>query len=282
MAIDTSAVGKTLDATTFEYTDRDVMLYALGVGAGADPAGGELDFVFEKNLKTLPTFAVIPAFPALGGIGKYLQFNPMMLLHGEQSITLNAPIPTTGKLTTQGKITGIYDKGSGALVSLEVETKNEAGEHLFTNTSGIFLRGEGGFGGDRGPSASGKNVPPERAPDHTVEYKTSPDQAALYRLSGDRNPLHIDPEFAKLGGFDRPIIHGLCTFGFVGRAVLHSVCGGDPAKFKSFEVRFSGVAVSGKKKVTQIWNDGDGKVLVQATTAERGEPVISNAAATIG
>ena len=278
MAIDTSAVGKDLDPMTFEYTDRDVMLYALGIGATAQ----DLNFVFEKNLQTLPTFGVVPAFPALGGIGKYMQFNPMMLLHGEQSITLNGPIPTSGKLTSQGKITGIYDKGSGALVNLEVETKDESGKLLFTNTSGIFLRGEGGFGGDRGPSASKKNLPPESAPDHTVEYKTSPNQAAIYRLSGDRNPLHIDPEFAKLGGFDQPIIHGLCTFGYVGRAVLEAVCGNDPAKLKSFEVRFSGVAYPGETIVTQIWNDADGKVLVQATTAERGEPVISNGSATIG
>ena len=278
MAIDPSAVGKELPDTTFEYTDRDVMLYALGVGATTD----ELNFVYEKNLQTLPTFGVIPAFPALGGIGKYMEFNPMMLLHGEQSITLNGPIPTSGKLTTGGTITGIYDKGSGALVNISVDTKDQSGNVLFTNTSGIFLRGEGGFGGDRGPSASKQNVPPERAPDHTVEYKTSPDQAAIYRLSGDRNPLHIDPDFAKMAGFDKPIIHGLCTFGHVGRAVLHAVCDGDPAKLKAFAVRFSGVAFPGETIVTQIWNDADGKVLVQATTAERGEPVISNASATIG
>lgn len=278
MAIDASAVGKELPETTFEYTERDVMLYALGVGATAD----ELSFVYEKNLQTLPTFGVIPAFPSLGGIGKYMEFNPMMLLHGEQSITLNGPIPTSGKLTTGGRITGIYDKGSGALVSISVDTKDESGNVLFTNTSSIFLRGEGGFGGERGPSASKKNLPPEREPDHTVEYKTSTDQAAIYRLSGDRNPLHIDPEFAKLGGFDKPIIHGLCTFGYVGRAVLQAVCDGDPAKLKSFEVRFSGVAFPGETIVTQMWNDSDGKVLIQATTAERGEPVISNASATIG
>jgi acyl dehydratase len=278
MALDLSAVGKTLPPSTYEYTDREVILYALGVGATT----GELDFVYEKNLKVLPTFAVIPAFPALAGIGRLLEFNPMMLLHGEQRIELRAPIPASGKLTTQGTITGIYDKGSGALVTTEAETKAEDGSVLFTNTFGAFIRGEGGFGGDRGPSASSKNVPPERAPDHTVEYKTSPEQAALYRLSGDRNPLHIDPDFAKMAGFDKPIIHGLCTFGHVGRAVLHACCGGDPARFKDFEVRFSGVAYPGETIVTRIWNESPTRVLVQATTAERGEPVISNAAATIG
>jgi multifunctional beta-oxidation protein len=277
MAIDLSAVGKELPPSTYEYTERDVMLYALGIGATTR----ELDFVYEKNLKIFPTFAVIPAFPALAGLGRVLEFNPVMLLHGEQRIELRAPIPTSGKLTTQGKVRAIYDKGSGALVIVDSETKDANGAVLFTNTFGAFIRGEGGFGGERGPSASQKNIPPERKPDHTVEYQTSPDQAALYRLSGDRNPLHIDPEVAKLGGFDRPILHGLCTFGHVGRAILHSCCGGDPARLKDFEVRFSGVVYPGETIVTDIWVDGR-TAIVQAKTKERGEAVISNAAATIG
>jgi len=278
MALDLSAVGKELPAQTYQYTDRDVILYALGVGATT----GELDFVYEKNLKVLPTFAVIPAFSVMMSIGQVLEFNPAMVLHGEQRIELRAPIPGSGTLTTQGKIGAIYDKGSGAVVVVESETKDAGGSVIFANTGSIFVRGAGGFGGERGPSASSKNVPPERAPDHTVEYKTSTDQAALYRLSGDRNPLHIDPDFAKLGGFDRPILHGLCTFGHVGRAVLHACCGGDPSRFKDFEVRFSGVVYPGETIVTQIWQESSSRVLVQAKTAERGEAVISNAAATIG
>jgi len=286
MALDLSAVGKELPPSTYEYTDREVMLYALGVGATTD----ELAFVYEKDLKVLPTFAVIPAFSGLMGIGRVLQFNPAMLLHGEHRIALRpdgrpsgrATIPSSGKLTTQGKIAAIYDKGSGALVVVEAETKDAGGTALFTNTFGAFIRGEGGFGGERGPSASGRNVPPEKKPDHVVEYATSPWQAALYRLSGDRNPLHIDPDFAKLAGFDRPILHGLCTFGHVGRAVLHACCGGDPARFKDFEVRFSGVVFPGETIVTEIWQESKDRVLVQARTKERGEPVISNAAATIG
>jgi acyl dehydratase len=278
MALDLSAVGKELPASTYEYNDRDVILYALGVGATTE----ELEFVYEKNLKVLPTFAVIPAFPALGGLGRVLEFNPVMLLHGEQRIQLRAPIPTKGKLTTQGKVSGIFDKGSGALVTVDSETKDESGTVLFTNAFGAFIRGEGGFGGERGPSASSKNVPPERAPDQRIEYRTSPDQATLYRLSGDRNPLHIDPDFAKMAGFDRPILHGLCTFGHVGRAILHGVCGGDTSKFKDFEVRFSGVVYPGETIVTDIWRESSDRVLVQARTAERGDAVISNAAATIG
>lgn len=275
MPLDLSAVGKELPPTTFTYDERDVMLYALGVGATTD----ELDFVYEKNLKVLPTFGVIPAFPSMGGMGRLLEFNPAMVLHGEQRIELHAPIPTKGTLTTQAKISAIYDKGSGAVVVVNADTRDAEGTLLFSNMFSTFIRGEGGFGGERGPSASSMNLPPERKPDHTVEYATSPSQAALYRLSGDRNPLHIDPEFAKLGGFDRPILHGLCTYGFVGRAALHTLCGGDPARFKSFYGRFSGVVFPGETIVTDIWVDGSQAVL-QARTKERGEPVLSNAAVT--
>jgi acyl dehydratase len=278
MAIDASVVGKELPPQTYEYTDRDVILYALGVGAGTQ----ELDFVYEKNLKVLPTFAVIPAFPVMAGVGQHVDLNPTMVLHGEQRFELRAPIPTKGKLTTAGKISAVYDKGSGAVIVVDSETKDATGTVLFANTASIFVRGAGGFGGERGPSATSRNIPPEKRPDHTVKYKTSTDQAAIYRLSGDRNPLHIDPDFAKLGGFDRPILHGLCTFGHVGRAVLHACCGGDPARFKDFEVRFSGVVYPGETIVTEIWQESKNRVLVQAKTAERGESVIANAAATVG
>jgi multifunctional beta-oxidation protein len=278
MALDLSAVGKELPPTTYEYTDRDVMLYALGVGATTK----DLPFVYEKNLQVLPTFAVIPAFPSLGGLARVLEFNPMMVLHGEQRIELRAPLPTKGKLTTNAKISAIYDKGSGAVVVVDAETRDEAGTVLFANMFSTFVRGEGGFGGERGPGATSRNIPPEKAPDHTVSYATSPDQATLYRLSGDRNPLHIDPEFAKLAGFDQPILHGLCTFGHVGRAILHACCDGDPARFKSFEVRFSGVVYPGETIVTDIWRESSNRVLVQAKTAERDEVVIANAGATIG
>jgi acyl dehydratase len=278
MPFDPSVAGTELPEQTFEYTDRDVILYALGVGATTD----ELDFVYEKNLKVLPTFAVIPAFPVMSSLGRVLEFNPAMVLHGEQRFELRAPIPASGKLTTKGRVGAIYDKGSGAVVVVESETGDGSGKTVFANTASVFVRGAGGFGGERGPSASSKNVPPERKPDWSIDYKTSHDQAALYRLSGDRNPLHIDPEFAKLGGFDRPILHGLCTFGFVGRAVLHACCGGDPARFKDFEVRFSGVVYPGETIVTDIWRESDNRVVLQARTAERGEAVISNAAATIG
>jgi acyl dehydratase len=276
MALDLNAVGKSFKPTTFEYGDREVMLYALGIGAGPD----ELDFTYEKNLKVYPTFAVIPSFAALAGMGQVLTFNPAMLLHGEQRIELKAPIPARGKLTTVGTIGAIYDKGSGALVIVNAETTDEGGKVLFTNTFGAFIRGEGGFGGDRGPSGR-RNVPPERAPDATVEMPTRPDQALLYRLSGDRNPLHADPDFAKLGGFDKPILHGLCTFGHAGRAVLQTYCGNDPARLKDFEVRFSGVVFPGDTIITEMWKESDTQIILQCKT-QRGEVVLSSAAATIG
>lgn len=275
MALNLEVVGKRLEASTFEYNDRDVMLYALGVGAGTD----ELAFTYEKELKVLPTFAVVPAFPALAVLIRVLQFNPAMLLHGEQRIELRKPIPPAGKLTTTPTIRAIYDKGSGALIVVDAETANEQGEVLFLNTFGAFVRGEGGFGGDRGPSGA-KNVPPERPPDAVVEMPTLPQQALLYRLSGDRNPLHADPDFAKLAGFDQPILHGLCTFGHVGRAVLHRFCDGDPQRFKDFEVRFSGVVFPGDTIVSEMWREEGGKIIVRAKT-QRGDVVLSNAAATV-
>jgi acyl dehydratase len=261
--------GLELAATQFSYEERDVMLYALGIGAK------ELEFVFERGLKTIPTFAVIPAFPALMGLSAAVEINPVMILHGEQGFRINKQIPTSGTLTTSGKVTGVYDKGKGALVTIESTTKDSGGETVFTNTSGIFIRGSGGFGGDRGPEAG--NAAPERAPDRSVESQTLDIQAAIYRLSGDRNPLHIDPAFAKMAGYDRPILHGLCSFGFVGRAVLAEYCGNDPARLAGMSVRFSGVVYPGDTIITDMWDEGSGKIVVQARTQD-GRVVISNAA----
>ena len=266
------ATGLELAATKFDYNDRDLMLYALGVGAT------ELDFVFERNLKALPTFAVIPAFPALMGLTAAVEVNPVMILHGEQAFRVHKAVPVKGSLTTSGKVTGVYDKGKGALVTLETETKEENGDLLFTNVFGVFVRGAGGFGGERGPEAG--NVPPERPPDKTVEMTTLPIQAMIYRLSGDRNPLHIDPAFAKMAGYDRPILHGLCSFGHVGRAVLAEYCGNDPSRFAGLSVRFSGVVYPGDTITTDMWDEGKGRIVLQARTQE-GRVVISNAAAQV-
>jgi acyl dehydratase len=275
MPVDPSAVGKKLEPVKTRHTQRDVMLYALGVGCGTD----ELQFTYERDLQVLPTFAVIPAFPAMLNLGGAMQVNPMMILHGEQRIELCAPIPTEGVITTTPTIKAMYDKGKGALVVVETESVDDKGRLLFRNTSGIFARGEGGFGGDRGPSGP-KNVVPDRRPDKSVSFKTRPDQALLYRLSGDMNPLHADPDFAKMAGFERPILHGLCTYGFAGRAVLQAYCGNDPARLKSLEVRFSGVVFPGETITTDMWQVAPGLIILSAKT-ERGEAVLSSAAAEV-
>jgi acyl dehydratase len=267
MPIDPTAVGATGGPDERSWTSKDGLLYALGVGAGIE----ELRFSTEKDQQVLPTFAVIIGG---GGIpfGKIGSFNPAMMVHGEQAIDVYGPIPSEGSVRSTGRIAAMWDKGKSAVVVMESESVNaETGEPLFKTTMSTFLRGEGGFGGERGPSGP-KNVPPERDPDHEVTYETRPDQALVYRLSGDRNPLHSDPEFAKLAGFDRPILHGLCTYGFTGRALLHTLCGGQVERFKSMSVRFSKPVWPGDALTVSMWVDGN-EALFQTRT-QNGEVVI--------
>jgi len=220
----------------------------------------------------LPTFAVI-----VGGGGVDLRevgtFNPVMLVHGGQEIELFGPIPTDGHVLTKGRIAGIYDKGSGAVIETESESRDaETGELRFRTRSSLFLRGEGGFGGDRGPSATWEC--PEREPDQRVSAQTRADQALLYRLSGDRNPLHSDPAFAARAGFPRPILHGLCTYGVTGRLLLHALCGSDPGRFRSMRARFSRPVLPGARLTVSIWVDG-GSAKFQ-TTDDDGQVVIDH------
>lgn len=269
MPINTDAVGHRSEPHESSWTSKDALLYALGVGAGmTDPTGFELEFTTENSQdvtqKVLPTFpVVIPG--GRGGFGQIGNFNPAMLVHGEQSVTLHRPLPVEGRVSAVTTITGIYDKGSGAVIANEtVATDVERGEALYTTTSSAFIRGEGGWGGDRGPS--GRVEMPGRPADHQVTYATRPDQALLYRLSGDRNPLHSDPKFAAMGGFDKPILHGLCTFGFTGRALLHAMCGSDPQRFVSMAARFSKPVLPGQELTVSIWDDGSGRALFQTAT----------------
>jgi acyl dehydratase len=248
------------------WTSKDALLYAVGVGAGSiDPTGFELEFTTENSKdvpqKVLPTFAVIVGM----GVGDVGPFNMAMLVHGEQAIELHREIPVEGKMLTTARVVAVYDKGSAAVVVHEATSVDAAtGEPMMTTRNSMFIRGEGGWGGDRGPSGP-RNVPPERDPDSVVTYQTRPDQALTYRLSGDRNPLHSDPEFAKLAGFDRPILHGLCTYGFTGRALLHTLCGSDPARFKSMEGRFSKPVYPGDALTVKMWVDG-GEALFRTET----------------
>jgi acyl dehydratase len=278
MPINPDAVGDKGDPVEYSWTSKDCLLYALGVGAGqTDPTGAELEFTTEnsKNVqqRALPTFAVIAGMGGMRAMSKVGEFNFAMLVHGEQGIELFDEIPVEGTVTMQSTVTGIYDKGSGAVVASEADAVNKAnGEKLFTARMSSFIRGEGGFGGDRGPSV--KITPPDRAPDHEVTYDTRPDQPLLYRLSGDRNPLHSDPEFAKLAGFDRPILHGLCTYGFTGRALLHTLCDSDPATFGRMDARFSSPVMPGDTLTVRMWADGDGAIF--RTLNQNGDVVIDN------
>jgi acyl dehydratase len=267
MPINPDAVGTTSDPAEAEWGSFDCLLYALGVGAGmSDPTGFELEFTTENSAdiqqKVLPTMPVVIAPKSRGGGGssnpmsKIGTFDWANLVHGEQTVTLHQPLPVEGKATMTGKIAAIYDKGKAAVVVLENEAVDPSGKPLFTTTMSAFIRGEGGWGGDRGPSGP-RNVAPEREPDEVVRYTTRTDQALLYRLNGDRNPLHSDPSFAKLAGFDKPILHGLCTFGFTGRALVHAVCGSDPARFKHIEGRFSTPVMPGEALDVKIWVDGN-------------------------
>jgi len=277
MPIDLSVVGKELEPMEFEFKQKDVMLYALGVGAGYE--ADELKFVYENGLEVLPTFGVVPPFPALMGLVgvEGVDINLVMLVHGEQYLEIRKPIPVAGKLISKPKIAAVWDKTKGAVIELDADTVDESGEVVFYNKFSSFIRGEGDFGGERGPEPG--NEPPDRDPDAVAEMETLTIQAMIYRLSGDYNPLHIDPNFSSMAGFDRPILHGLCTFGHVGRAVLREYCGNDPAKFKAIKVRFSRPVWPGDTIVTEMWKEADDKVIVRASTKERPEEYcITNAA----
>lgn len=262
MPINPDAVGSTGEPGEHAWTSKDCLLYAIGVGAGAVDPLDELAFTTENTgnhpQQVLPTMAVVLATGGFGAMARIGSFNPAMLVHGEQAIEVHGPIPTEGRVSTVGEITGIWDKGKGAVIETRsVSTDAATGEPRFTTVSSVFIRGEGGWGGDRGPSGP-RNVAPERDPDHVVTYATREDQALLYRLSGDRNPLHSDPAFAAMGGFPKPILHGLCTYGFTGRALLHALCGGDPGRFRAMEGRFSSPVFPGEALTVDMWVTGDG------------------------
>ena len=270
MPINPDAVGAVGEAGEFSWTSKDSLLYALGVGAGVtDPTGFELEFTTENTSgvqqQALPTQVVVMG--AGGGRGPdFGDFNMMMLVHGEQHIQLHQPVPAEGTAVSQSRVAGIYDKGKAALVNLESNVTDLDGNPMWTSTSSLFIRGEGGWGGDRGPSSSWER--PDRDADHVVSYETRPDQALLYRLNGDRNPLHSDPAFAEGAGFPKPILHGLCTFGFTGRALLHALCDGDPARFTGVGGRFSTPVLPGQTLDVHIWDQGDGTALFQTRVGD--------------
>ncbi len=262
MPIDPAALGNRGAPVRSSWSATDSLLYAVGVGAGQDPTDPtELAFVTENSAnvvpRALPTMAVVLA-DVSGAFGNIGTFNPAMLVHGEQRVVCHAELPVAGEIESSSQITAIWDKGKGAVVEVTAHAVSTGdGSPLFDLVMSAYIRGEGGFGGERGPSGP-THVPPDREPDHSVTSTTRPEQALLYRLSGDRNPLHSDPTFAAMAGFDRPILHGLCTYGFAGRALLHQLCGSEPTRCRSVEGRFSSPVFPGEDLTTQIWRTGAG------------------------
>ncbi|MDB5426530.1 MAG: 3-alpha,7-alpha, 12-alpha-trihydroxy-5-beta-cholest-24-enoyl-CoA hydratase [Phenylobacterium sp.] len=275
-------------ARTFTYGDKDVMLYALGVGLGRDPMNeDELPFVYEKGLKVVPTAATVLASaggrPARGAdeVGQKpghrpSQINFLMVVHGEQKVELHRPLPTSGTFTAQGRTIGAFDKGKdkGAVIINETIWTDEAGEKVATLTGSTFARGDGGFGGPSEGQPEPHEIP-SRKPDLAVDIATREDQALLYRLNGDRNPLHSDPESAKRSGFPRPILHGLCTYGITCRAVLQAITGYDPDQILSHQARFSAPVFPGDTITVDLWKDGQ-VISFEARVKERNATVIKN------
>ncbi len=268
MPINPEAVGSTGPETEVTWSSKESLLYALGVGAGvADPTGAELEFTTENTQNTqqraLPTQVVVIG----GGSGvDFGEFNLAALLHGEQAITLHQTLPPEGTAIGQGRVAAIYDKGKAALVVLETNVRDLDGQPMWSTRTGLFISGEGGWGGDRGPSSDWQQ--PDRPADQITSFITRTDQALLYRLNGDRNPLHSDPSFSKLAGFDTPILHGLCTYGVTGRLLLHALCDSDPDRFGSLSGRFRSPVTPGEQLDVHLWDD-DGTVLFQTRVGDR-------------
>lgn len=276
MTLDPASIGRTTAPALHPYRWQDVVLYALGVGARQ----AELDFLFEgRGPKVLPTYAVVPAFAPVADLFGSLGGNLLGVVHGGQTVRLHAPFAPSGTLTTVGKVGGVWDLKRLATALFTTETRDESGTLLAETEWNIIYRFDGGFGGSPPPKRPVVKVP-ERTPDWTHEETTAPEQALLYRLSGDHNPLHADPEIGEKVGFGRPILHGLCTYGIVGRAVLIHACGGDPARLRAYSGEFKKPVWPGDTLVTDAWIESE-RIVLRAWVKERpGEPVFGGWAVT--
>ena len=265
------------------YGPKDAILYALGVGLGQDPLdAAELPFVYEKNLKVLPTFAVVLGWPGFWPRDLDSGIDWVKLVAAEQGLVLHRPLPPSGSIIGRIRVTEIIDKGpgKGALVYTErIVSDKVTGEKIATVTQTSFCRGDGGFGG---PPRQAPPPPPipEHAPDVVCDFPTRPETALLYRLSGDPNPLHVDPAIAKAAGFPRPVLHGLATFGIAARSILKCLCGYNPSKLTAIAARYSAPVFPGDTIRTEIWRDS-GMVSFRARVAERAAIVLNNGRAEI-
>ncbi len=286
------ALGFQLPDLETSYQERDLILYALGVGAGNTPhPKKDLQLVYENHsdgFRPLATYGVVPAVNALfkllveGQPAPGLHYGLERVLHGEQYLEVLKPIPLAATLRHSARISNIFDKGKHALVVTHIDTFDvKSGELLFRNDVSMIIRGAGGWNGERGPPST-TNEPPSREPDIVALEKTADNQALLYRLSGDLNPLHVDPDFAGMFSLDKPILHGLCTFGFVGRAVIDAFAQGDPRRFKSMSARFAEPVFPGETLKIEMWQENVSRVLVRASVVERAAVVISHAAVVCG
>ena len=270
------ALGAELEPIEFSWTSSDIQLYHLGLGAGADPMDErELRYLVDDTPQVLPTFGNVAASfhmtepPKVQFPGIDIELSKV--LHASEAVSAPGPIPTSGTAKSVQRFTEIWDKGKAAVIVSETTVTDESGKVLWTTKRSIFARGEGGFGGERGPATS--NELPDRAPDVEIALPTLPQQALLYRLCGDRNPLHSDPAFAKAAGFDRPILHGLCTYGIGCKAIVDNLLDGDVSQVASYGARFAGVVIPGETLQANIWKE-DGKFIGVLTAPSRDNAVV--------
>jgi acyl dehydratase len=263
------------------WTERDVLLYhlSLGAGRGEDP---ELAYTYEQSLRVLPTFAMVAGQGISAGARRTtgielpgVRVDLRRILHGGQELTVHRPIPVSGHAVRTTRVADVWDKGRAAVVVLESLVTDPDGAPLWTSRMNLWARGEGGFGGDPGPTEDA--ALPDRSPDHVLETPTWPGQARLYRLNGDLNPLHVDPGVARAAGFDQPILHGLASYGLVAKAIVDGLLGGDPDRLRGYGVRFAGALVPGQTLRTAVWREGERLVLAAACAERDGAPVLSHA-----
>lgn len=271
-----AALGAEFGAVEFSWSATNVQLYNLALGAGSDPMDPrELSYVVDRTPQVLPTFGCVAASfdavdpPKVSWPG--IDIDLAKILHASERVSVPAPLPPSGRARSVSRIVGVWDKGKAAVVDLETTVTDTDGELLWTQQRSIFARGEGGFGGERGPSGPGG--PPERDSDLQVDIPVLPQQALIYRLCGDRNPLHSDPEFAARAGFDQPILHGLCTYGMTCKAIVDAALDGDAGTVRSFGARFAGVVFPGETLRAQLWTEGD-SVLATVTAPGRDDAVV--------